>query len=31
VEGRDVFANFNNDDMGYAPKNAPRLRELASG
>jgi uncharacterized protein YecE (DUF72 family) len=30
-EGRDVFAYFNNDEMGYAPKNALRLRELASG
>ena len=29
-EGRDVFAYFNNDEMGYAPKNALRLRELAS-
>jgi uncharacterized protein YecE (DUF72 family) len=28
--GRDVFAYFNNDEMGYAPKNALRLRELAS-
>jgi uncharacterized protein YecE (DUF72 family) len=31
AEGRDVFAYFNNDEMGYAPKNALRLRELASG
>jgi uncharacterized protein YecE (DUF72 family) len=30
AEGRDVFAYFNNDEMGYAPKNALRLRELAS-
>ena len=30
-EGRDVFAYFNNDEMGYAPKNALRLRELAAG
>ena len=29
--GRDVYAYFNNDEMGYAPKNALRLRELASG
>ncbi|MDP9274364.1 MAG: DUF72 domain-containing protein [Chloroflexota bacterium] len=29
-EGRDVFAYFNNDEMGYAPKNALHLRELAS-
>ena len=28
-EGRDVFAYFNNDEMGYAPRNALRLRELA--
>ena len=27
----DVYAYFNNDEMGYAPKNAMRLRELASG
>jgi uncharacterized protein YecE (DUF72 family) len=31
AEGRDVYAYFNNDEMGYAPKNALRLRELASG
>jgi uncharacterized protein YecE (DUF72 family) len=31
AEGRDVFAYFNNDELGYAPKNALRLRELASG
>jgi len=30
-EGHDVFAYFNNDEMGYAPRNALRLRELASG
>ncbi|TMF81172.1 MAG: DUF72 domain-containing protein [Chloroflexi bacterium] len=30
AEGRDVFAYFNNDELGYAPKNALRLRELAS-
>jgi uncharacterized protein YecE (DUF72 family) len=30
AEGRDVFAYFNNDEMGYAPKNALRLRELAT-
>jgi uncharacterized protein YecE (DUF72 family) len=30
AEGRDVFAYFNNDEMGYAPKNALRLRALAS-
>jgi len=30
AEGRDVFAYFNNDEMGYAPRNALRLRELAS-
>jgi uncharacterized protein YecE (DUF72 family) len=30
-EGRDVFAYFNNDELGYAPKNALRLRELAAG
>ena len=30
AEGRDVFAYFNNDERGYAPKNALRLRELAS-
>ncbi len=30
AEGRDVFVYFNNDEMGYAPKNAVRLRELAS-
>jgi uncharacterized protein YecE (DUF72 family) len=29
-EGRDVFAYFNNDEQGYAVKNALRLRELAS-
>jgi uncharacterized protein YecE (DUF72 family) len=29
AEGRDVFAYFNNDEMGYAPKNALRLRGLA--
>jgi uncharacterized protein YecE (DUF72 family) len=28
--GRDVFAYFNNDEMGYAPQNALRLRELAT-
>jgi uncharacterized protein YecE (DUF72 family) len=27
----DVFAYFNNDELGYAPKNALRLRELAAG
>jgi uncharacterized protein YecE (DUF72 family) len=31
AEGRDVFAYFNNDEMGYAVRNALRLRELASG
>jgi uncharacterized protein YecE (DUF72 family) len=31
AEGRDVFAYFNNDEMGYAPRNALRLRELATG
>ena len=31
AEGHDVYAYFNNDEMGYAPKNAMRLRELASG
>ena len=31
AEALDVFAYFNNDEMGYAPKNALRLRELASG
>jgi uncharacterized protein YecE (DUF72 family) len=30
-EGRDVFAYFNNDEQGFAVKNALRLRELASG
>jgi uncharacterized protein YecE (DUF72 family) len=30
TEGRDVFAYFNNDEIGYAPRNALRLRELAS-
>ena len=30
AEARDVFAYFNNDERGYAPKNALRLRELAS-
>ena len=30
AEARDVFAYFNNDELGYAPKNALRLRELAS-
>jgi len=29
-EGRDVFAYFNNDEQGFAVKNALRLRELAS-
>jgi uncharacterized protein YecE (DUF72 family) len=29
AEGRDVYAYFNNDELGYAPKNALRLRELA--
>jgi len=28
-DGLDVFAYFNNDELGYAPKNALRLRELA--
>ncbi len=28
-EGRDVFAYFNNDEQGFAVKNALRLRELA--
>jgi uncharacterized protein YecE (DUF72 family) len=28
--GCDVFAYFNNDEMGYAPRNAIRLLELAS-
>ncbi len=27
-DGLDVFAYFNNDERGYAPKNALRLREL---
>jgi len=31
AEGREVYAYFNNDEMGYAPKNALRLRDLASG
>jgi uncharacterized protein YecE (DUF72 family) len=31
AEGRDVFAYFNNDEQGFAVKNALRLRELASG
>jgi len=31
AEGHDVYAYFNNDEMAYAPKNAMRLRELASG
>jgi uncharacterized protein YecE (DUF72 family) len=31
AEGRDVFAYFNNDELGYAPRNAIRLRELATG
>jgi uncharacterized protein YecE (DUF72 family) len=31
AEGRDVFAYFNNDEQGYAVRNALRLRELASG
>jgi uncharacterized protein YecE (DUF72 family) len=30
AERRDVFAYFNNDELGYAPKNALRLRALAS-
>jgi uncharacterized protein YecE (DUF72 family) len=30
AEGRDVFAYFNNDALGYAPRNALRLRELAT-
>ncbi|TMC79356.1 MAG: DUF72 domain-containing protein [Chloroflexi bacterium] len=30
AEERDVFAYFNNDEMGYAPRNALRLRELAA-
>ena len=30
AEGRDVFAYFNNDEQGFAVKNALRLRELAS-
>ena len=29
-DGLDVFAYFNNDELGYAPKNALRLRELAA-
>jgi uncharacterized protein YecE (DUF72 family) len=29
AEGRDVYAYFNNDELGYAPKNALRLHELA--
>jgi uncharacterized protein YecE (DUF72 family) len=28
-EGRDVFAYFNNDEQGFAVKNALRLRQLA--
>ena len=28
AEGRDVFAYFNNDEMGHAPRNL-RVRELA--
>jgi uncharacterized protein YecE (DUF72 family) len=28
-EGRDVFAYFNNDEQGFAVKNALRLRDLA--
>jgi uncharacterized protein YecE (DUF72 family) len=30
AEGRDVYAYFNNDEMGYATENALRLRELAT-
>ena len=30
TQGLDVYAYFNNDEMGYAPRNAVRLRELAS-
>jgi uncharacterized protein YecE (DUF72 family) len=30
-EGKDVFAYFNNDEQGFAVKNALRLRELALG
>lgn len=29
--GRDVFIYFNNDALGYAPKNASLLRELLEG
>jgi uncharacterized protein YecE (DUF72 family) len=31
ADGLDVFAYFNNDELGYAPKNALRLRQLAVG
>jgi uncharacterized protein YecE (DUF72 family) len=30
-EGRTVHCYFDNDQEGYAPKNAARLQEMASG
>ena len=31
AEGRDVFAYFNNDWEGFAPRNALRLERLING